>query len=122
MVRPRTFNVVTRPFQINNTQRWLLRTAGTGVVTIQQLSNGRYLDAHEIAGQQFRVVTRTKQDNNSQRWRLIGFGGGFFMIQQVSSNRVLQASLTGDFQVATQPEGGSDLQVWRIVDAELIAE
>jgi hypothetical protein len=40
------FNVVTQPPPpINNTQRWLLRRVGTGVVTIQQLSSGRYLDA-----------------------------------------------------------------------------
>jgi hypothetical protein len=40
------FNVVTQPPPpINNTQRWPLRRVGTGVVTIQQLSSGRYLDA-----------------------------------------------------------------------------
>jgi hypothetical protein len=40
------FNVVTQPPPpINNTQRWLLRRVGTGVVTIQELSSGRYLDA-----------------------------------------------------------------------------
>jgi hypothetical protein len=112
------FNVVTRPNQNNNTQRWLLRTAGTGVVTIQQLSNGRYLDTES-----FRVVTNEKQPNNdTQRWRLLGFGGGFFKIQQVSTNRVLQATLNTGFPVVAQAEGGTDMQVWRIVDAELIAE
>jgi hypothetical protein len=40
------FNVVTQPPPpINNTQRWLLRRVGTGAVTIQELSSGRYLDA-----------------------------------------------------------------------------
>lgn len=112
------FNVVTRPAQENNSQRWLLRTAGTGVVTIQQLSNGRYLDTES-----FRVVTNKKQPNNdTQRWRLLGFGGGFFKIQQVSTNRVLQATLNTGSPVVAQAEGGTDMQVWRIVDAELIAE
>ena len=110
------FNVVTRPAQTNNSQRWLLRSAGTGV-TIQQLSNGRYLDT-----EQHRAITDKKQNTDFQRWRLLGFGGGFFKIQQVSTNRVLQATENTGSPVFVQAEHGTDMQVWRIVDADLIAE
>ena len=41
---------------------------GNGSFTIQQLSNGRFVDAHEDAGEDFRLVTRTAQNNDSQRW------------------------------------------------------
>jgi len=110
------FNVVTRPFQNNDTQRWVMTDAGAGLVTFMQTSSGRFLDAHEILSLDFRVVTRPLQDNATQLWRLIGFGGGFFMIQQVSSGRVLEAYLDSakDFRVVTRPEGGSDNQIWRI--------
>ena len=57
------FNVVTRPFQNNNTQHWGLANVGGNVFTIQQISNGRFLDAHEIASLDFRVVTRPQQNN-----------------------------------------------------------
>ena len=48
------FNVVTRPFQNNNTQHWKLTNVGGKVHTIQQVSNGRFLDAHEISSLKFR--------------------------------------------------------------------
>lgn len=106
------FNVVTRPFQNNNTQHWRLTNLGGDLHTIQQVSSGRFLDAHEIASLQFRVVTRPQQDNNTQQWRLLNFGGGFFQIQQVSSGRFLEATLTGDFQVVTGSPA-NDQATWR---------
>ena len=42
--------------------------------TIRQKSNGRFLDAHEIAGQDFRLVTRPAQNNDTQRWELASVG------------------------------------------------
>jgi hypothetical protein len=42
-----------------------------GVYTIQQKSNGRFVDAHEVQDQDFSLVTRPPQYNDSQRW-LIG--------------------------------------------------
>lgn len=45
------FSVVTRPFQNNDSQRWLVSPAGGGSFTIQQLSSLRFVDAHEAAGQ-----------------------------------------------------------------------
>jgi hypothetical protein len=108
------FNVVTRPFQNNNTQHWRLTNVGGNVHTIQQVSNGRFLDAHEISSLSFRVVTRAQQNNDTQRWLLLDFGGGFFTIQQVSSGRLLEATLDGDFQVVTRPGPDSNQQVWRL--------
>jgi hypothetical protein len=63
------FNVVTRPFQDNNTQQWGLANVGGNVFTIQQISNGRFLDAHEIASLDFRVVTPDLDSGTDFRYR-----------------------------------------------------
>jgi hypothetical protein len=112
------FNVVTRPFQNNNTQRWILTDMGGGLFTIQQLSTGRFLDAHEIADLDFRVVTRPRQDNNTQLWRLRDVGSSFFTVQQVSSGRFLDAHQIAslDFQVVTRPPQNNDSQLWQIIN------
>ncbi len=110
------FNVVTRSFQgFDTTQQWRMNDLGGGINTIQQVSSGRFLDAHEIAELDFRVVTRPQQDNDTQRWRVQNFGGGFVTIQHVSSGRFLEATLDGDFQVVTRPQG-SQQQEWRLGD------
>jgi len=107
--------VVTRSFQNNNTQHWRLTNLGGNVHTIQQVSNNRFLDAHEISSFSFRVVTRKEQRfDNSQRWILLDFGGNFFTIQQVSSGRFLEATLDGDFQVVTRGAPDSNQTVWRL--------
>jgi hypothetical protein len=93
------FNVVTRPFQNNNTQHWRLTKVGGNVHTIQQVRNRRFLDAHEISSLKFRVVTRPQQNNDTQRWRLLDFGGGFFQIQQLSNGPgSLRPPWTGTFR------------------------
>jgi subtilisin family serine protease len=61
------FRMVTREAQSNDTQRWVLTPLGV-VCTLQQKSNGRFVDAHEHAGEDFRLVTRTAQNNDTQRW------------------------------------------------------
>ena len=110
------FQVVTRSFQgFDTTQHWRINDLGGGVSTIQQVSSGRFLDAHEIPELDFRVVTRPQQDNDTQLWRIQDFGGGFVTIQQVSSGRFLEATLDGDFNVVTRPQG-SDQQTWRVGD------
>lgn len=117
-IQQRDFNVVTRQFQNNNTQHWVLTNMGSGLYTIMQVSSGRFLDAHEIPELDYRVVTRQEQDNNTQLWRLIDYGGAFFTIQQVSSGQFLEAYIDQghDFQAVTRPERfGDNLQLWRIV-------
>jgi hypothetical protein len=106
------FNVVTRAFQDNDTQLWLLTNVSGIVYTIQQVSNGRFLDAHEIPSLNFRVVTRPQQNNDTQLWRIIDFGGGFCEIQQVSSGRFLKATVDPGLQVVTGPIGNDDT-TWR---------
>ena len=101
---------------MDTSQHWRVTDLGAGVSTIQQVSSGRFLDAHEIAELNFRVVTRPQQDNDTQLWRIQDFGGGFVTIQQVSSGRFLEATLNGDFNVVTRPLG-SDQQTWRVGDA-----
>jgi hypothetical protein len=36
--------------------------------TIQQKSNGRFVDVHVHSGEDFRLVTLTAQNNDMQRW------------------------------------------------------
>ena len=50
--RERTSALVTRPAQNNRTQQWIIIPVG-GVFTIQQKSNGRFVDAHEYSGKDF---------------------------------------------------------------------
>ena len=104
------FQVVTQPLQrFDATQQWRVAHLGGDVVSLQQVSSGRFLAA-EL---DFRVVTRPQRDSDRQRWRLQDFGGGFLTIQQVSSGRFLEATVHGDFPVVTRPPGDSE-QVWRI--------
>src|SRR5687767_9521460 len=41
------WTVVTRPFQNDNSQRWRMSKVSGNIYTFQQLSSGRFLDAHE---------------------------------------------------------------------------
>ena len=45
--------------------------AQTTIVTIQQVSNGRYADAHENDQQDWHLVTRPAQNNTTQQWRIV---------------------------------------------------
>src|SRR5262245_22007929 len=48
-ISEKDFQVVTRPFQgFDTTQQWRMTDVGNGLKTIQQVSSGRFLDAHEI--------------------------------------------------------------------------
>ena len=42
--------------------------SSSAIVTIQQVSNNRYVDAHVTSGEDYRLVTRTRQNNDTQRW------------------------------------------------------
>ena len=88
------------------------------VVALIQQAGGRFLDAHEIPGQDFRVVTRPRQENNTQLWHFDILSTGGFTLRQASSGRFLDAYLskTKDFQVVTRPEKsgnpGNNTQHW----------
>src|SRR5215218_11270813 len=112
-IEQRDFNVVTRSFQNNNTQRWVLTQVEGSLHRLQQVSSCRFLDAHEIPSLDYRVVTRPRQENNTQLWRLYDWGGNFFEVQQDSSQRYLEAYLSQekDFQCVTRPRRfGDNLQ------------
>ena len=61
------FRVVTRPQQNNDTQRWRLLDFGGGFFQIQQVSNGRFLEA--TLNGDFQVVTRATADTDQVTWR-----------------------------------------------------
>src|SRR5688572_5604279 len=75
----------------------------TNLVTFQQVSSGRFMDAHEIDGEDFRLVTRPQQSDDTQRWRITQVGTGIFTIQQLSNGRHVDAhEFSGeDFRMVT---------------------
>ena len=93
-------------------------TLQPGLYTIQQQSNGRFVDAHEHSGEDFGLVTRPAQNNDTQKWVLTRFGGpymgGLYTIQQKSNGRFVDAyqSSGDDFALVTRPAKNIDAQRW----------
>jgi subtilisin family serine protease len=87
----------------------------SGTYTIQQLSNGRSVDAHEHAGEDFRLVTRTAQNNDTQRWVLTPLGL-VCTPQQKSNGRFVDAHEHAgeDFRLVTRTAQNNDTQHWII--------
>ncbi|MDB4727917.1 RICIN domain-containing protein [Saprospiraceae bacterium] len=88
-----------------------------GEYTIQQLSNDRFLDAHQKSDKDFSVVTRGDQDNDSQKWILTHKGGNEYTIQQKSTGRFLDAhgQSTKDYSVVTRGAQNNSSQIWILV-------
>lgn len=86
------------------------------IVTIQQKSTMRYLDAHESSGKDYRLVTRAEQKNNSQKWEMTSLGNNTFTLRQVSNGRFVDAyqSEKNDYRVVTRPNQENDTQHWII--------
>ena len=86
-----------------------------GVYTIQQQSNGRFMDAHEHSGRDFALVTRPAQNNDTQRWSITPVGG-LYTIQQQSTGRFMDAhEIEGkDFALVTRPAQSNDTQKWML--------
>lgn len=85
---------------------------GQGSYTIQQKSNGRYMDAHE-GSHDNAVVTRVKQNNNTQRWILTPIGKNTYSIQQKSNGRYLDAHEgSHDNAVVTRDKQNNNTQRW----------
>jgi hypothetical protein len=84
-----------------------------GVYTIQQRSNGRFVDAHEYAGKDYGLVTRAAQNNDTQRWILRPVGG-IYTIQQKSNDRFVDAhEYAGkDYGLVTRTTQNNDTQKW----------
>jgi len=64
------YDLVTRPAQNDDTQKWIITPLGNNVYTIQQKYNNRYVDAYtyEALSHEYNLVTRGAQDDNTQRW------------------------------------------------------
>lgn len=96
-------------------------TLQPGLYTIQQQSNGRFVDAHEHSGEDFGLVTRPTQNNDTQKWVLTRFGGpymgGLYTIQQKSNGRFVDAyqSSGDDFTLVTRPAKNNDAQRWIVI-------
>jgi hypothetical protein len=88
-------------------------TLKPGLYTLQQKSNGRFVDAHEHSGEDFGVVTRPAQNNRTQQWMLVPVGG-VFTIRQKSNGRFMDAHEHSgeDFGVVTRPAQNNDTQRW----------
>ncbi|HHB81972.1 MAG TPA: hypothetical protein ENK61_00715, partial [Devosia sp.] len=83
-----------------------------GTYTIQQQSNGRYLDAHEGRNDNS-VVTRDRQFNATQAWIITPLGGDVFTIQQQSNGRYLDAHEgRNDNSVVTRDNQNNNTQRW----------
>jgi hypothetical protein len=87
-----------------------------GLYTLQQRSNGRFVDAHESPANDFSVVTRTAQNNDTQRWMITPVGMVCTM-RQVSSDRFVDAHQTSsnDFSVVTRSAQNNDTQRWVLI-------
>jgi hypothetical protein len=86
------------------------------IVTIQQVSNNRFVDAHEHAGEDFRVVTRTAQNNDTQLWIMTLVSGQVYTFQQLSNGRYLDAHEHSgeDFRLVTRPAQNNATQQWLV--------
>ena len=112
------YSVVTRTWQNNDTQRWILTPVGKDkdTYTIQQKSNKRYMDAHEGKNDNS-VVTRDWQNNDTQRWILKPLGNSTYTIQQKSNHRYMDAyekDSKYDYSVVTRNWQNDDTQRWII--------
>ena len=87
-----------------------------GVFTLTQQSNGRFVDAHEIAAKDYAVVTRTHQGNDTQRF-IVRPVGGIFTIQQRSNGRFLDAHEHAgeDHRAVTRTPQLNDTQRWIVL-------
>ena len=86
-----------------------------GIYTVQQLSNGRYLDAHLVSSDDYRVVTRNAQNNPSQLWAFKRQANGTYTIQQLQNMRYLDAHEgTRDNTIVTRDRQGNPTQEWRV--------
>lgn len=85
-----------------------------GTRTIQQVSSGRYLDAHQSASHDYRAVTRAGI-TDTRKWRISLLAEGEYSIQQISSGQNLDAhqSASHDFGAVTRA-GMTDTRKWKI--------
>jgi protease II len=88
----------------------------SGGHTIQQKSNGRFVDAHENERKDFALVTRTAQNNDTQRWIFTSLGNDTYTLQQKSNGRFIDAyeNERKDFALVTRTAQNNDTQRWKL--------
>ena len=88
------------------------------IVTIQQESNGRYLDAWDDGSHDYALVTRPAQNDASQQWIIQWDQSGTATgkLQQVSTGRFVDAHEIAekDFLQVTRPEQADATQEWQV--------
>ncbi|MFQ5467010.1 MAG: RICIN domain-containing protein [Kiloniellaceae bacterium] len=86
----------------------------SGVYTIRQRSNGRYVDAHENTNKDYGLVTRPAQKNDTQRWILKPLGNNVYTIRQRSNGRYVDAheGANNDYRLVTRPAQNNNTQRW----------
>jgi hypothetical protein len=101
-----------------------LPPSGTPTYTLQQLSSGRFLDAHQNSSHDFSAATRRDQRNDTQRWVVAAVGDGAQTLAQLSSGRFLDAheSAGNDFSVVTRTVEDNDTQRWRFTPVGAVYE
>jgi len=92
--------------------------ASAQLVTIQQVSSGRYLDAWEDTGHDFRAVVWSQQNNDSQLWRMVPVDGNVYKLQQVNTGRFLDAheNEANDWNAVTRENQNNNTQHWLLTD------
>ena len=117
-ISAKDFQLVTRPEQNNETQRWIVSPVAA-ICEVQQLSSRRYLDAHDNAGRDFAAVTRERQDNDTQRWLVTAIGDNVFSLVQMSGKRFLDAHEieAKDFAAVTRAAQNNPTQQWNLAAA-----
>ncbi len=92
--------------------------AAAQLVTIQQVSSGRFLDAWETTTYDYRAVVWTEQNNDTQLWRMTHVEGQVYTFQQVSNNRYLDAYENDgqDWNAVTRPNQNNNTQQWLVTD------
>jgi hypothetical protein len=101
-----------------------LPPSGTPTYTLQQLSSGRFLDAHQNSSHDFSAVTRRDQRNDTQRWVVAPVADGGHTVVQLSSGRFLDAHQSAgyDFSAVTRTVQGNETQRWRFTPVGAVYE
>ena len=111
------FSAVTRTYQENDSQKWVIQATDDGSYRIRQKINGRFLDAYENSND-FSAVTRPYQENDSQKWVIQATDGGAYRISQKINGRFLDAHENdeddNDFSAVTRTYKENDSQKWVI--------
>ncbi len=107
------FSIVTPPRYDTNRRIAIPLTLRSGVYTIQQRSNNRFVEAHEDSENDFRLVTRLPLTDATQKWVFTPVGG-VFTIQQKSNRRFVDThkDSRGDFRLVTRSPQEDDTQKW----------